>query len=140
MNRFCSELQKISLSQIALLSSLCIMLTMSFTAVPVHGARYINAAPVANYQVVDLTANATDSSNIIDISGGIKNFSFTSIRGHAIVYVLDSNKNVLQGIDTDVNDGQSFRHGQTGNFEATINISGLSGVQSVSVEFVMDLF
>ncbi|MDY0190349.1 MAG: hypothetical protein RBR22_06405 [Desulfuromonas sp.] len=108
------------------------------TSVHVEAEKLTNSATAVNYQVVDLSADSTDNSDIIDVSGGIKNFGYTSIKGHAIIYLLDGNQSVLQAIDTQVNDGQSFRHAQTGKFETTVNIAGLSNVQSVTVEFIMD--
>jgi len=99
-----------------------------------------NATQNVNYQVVDLSADSTDSSDVIEVSGGIKNFNYTSIRGRAIIYLLDGNQTVLQAVDTSVNDGQSFKHSQVGHFETTVNVSGFTNVQSVTVEFIMDHF
>ncbi len=116
------------------------LLAFTLTVIPVGAAKLLNSTPVANYQVVDLSADSTDSQDLVDVNGGIKNFSFTPIRGHAIVYFLDGNQTVLQAIETEVNSGQSFRHGHVGEFDTTVNIGGLSNVQSVTVEFVMDRF
>lgn len=116
------------------------LLALATTNIPARAEKRLNSAPVANYQVVDLSADSTDSNNIIDVSGGIKNFSYTSIRGRAIIYLLDGNQTVLQAIETEVNDSQSFKHGQVGKFETTVNIGGLNNVQSVTVEFLMDRY
>ena len=99
-----------------------------------------NAAPilatVARYQIVDLSASSSESNNIIDVSGGIKNYSFAPIRGHAVIYLLDNHSAVVHSEETCVNDNSSFGHGQIGQFETTINIDAYPSLQSVSVEFV----
>lgn len=123
-----------------IVTTFLVLLAFAMTSASVSAEKLLNAAPVANYQVVDLSADSTDSSDIITVSGGIKNFSYTSIRGHAIIYLLDGSQTVLQAIETEVNDGHSFRHSQVGKFETTVNIAGFGSVQSVTVEFVMDRF
>lgn len=95
-----------------------------------------SAAHFNHFQVVDLSADATENGQIIDVSGGIKNQSFSSVRGHAILYLIDQNNNVVHAVETEVNDQQRFQHGQTGTFSVTIDISALNNLQSVSVEFV----
>jgi hypothetical protein len=107
---------------------------------PTFAEQKFNTAPVAKYEFIDLSAYATDNADVININGGIKNYSYAPIQGHAVIYILDNHRAVLQAIETEVNGSASFRHGQTGLFDATVNVSGFSNVQSVSVEFVMKQF
>ncbi len=116
------------------------LLACMLFAVPLFAREIVKKAPVANYQVVDLSADSTDDSNVVDISGGIKNYSFAEISGHAVIYLLDGNDAVVHAVDTEVNDNSSFRHGQVGHFSETVNISNLGKLQSVSVEFVANKF
>lgn len=93
-------------------------------------------ATVARYQIVDLSANSGENNNIIDVSGGIKNYSFAPIKGHVIVYLLDSQQAVIHSVKTEVNNNHPFGHGRVGQFEITINIASHSSLKRVSVEFV----
>ncbi|MEA3466528.1 MAG: hypothetical protein U9R29_11060 [Thermodesulfobacteriota bacterium] len=113
----------------------CAMSTILFTTPSISNAAPI-LATVAHYQIVDLNANSGENSNIVDISGGIKNYSYAPIRGHAIIYLLDNQQAVIHSVETAVNNNNSFGHGRVGQFKITVNVSSYSSLQSVSVEFV----
>lgn len=100
-----------------------------------HASILVNSTPVVRYQVVDLQANFDSDGKLIDVTGGIKNYSYCPIRGSVIIYLLDSNQSVINGVETTVNNGISFDRGQTGTFEAVLSGAG-NNVSSVSVEFV----
>ncbi|MCD6526216.1 MAG: hypothetical protein J7K75_04400 [Desulfuromonas sp.] len=117
---------------------LAIMLLIGslFTAIIALPAAAATTAHFNRFQVVDLSAGATEDGQIIDVCGGIKNQSFSSVRGYAILYLIDKNNTVVHAIETEVNDQQLFHHGQTGTFNITVDISALHDLQSVTVEFV----
>lgn len=94
------------------------------------------AAQFTHFEVVDLCAELAEDGHIIHVSGGIKNKSFSSVRGCAVLYLLDGNDAVVHAVETVVNDRHLFHHGQTATFQVTIDISALKNLQSVTVEFV----
>jgi hypothetical protein len=92
------------------------------------------AAP--RFELEDLTAEVQGDGRVIHVSGKIRNHSHAPVKGYVVIYYRNANNEPLHAVEAEVNQKQAFDHGEAGFFEATANIEQVSGVASVSVEFV----
>lgn len=88
------------------------------------------------YEIVDLAAQLQSDGAEILVSGEIRNLGHFETSGYVIIYLRDGNNDVIHAFETEVNKNQPFGYGETGYFEASTNIEGMSGLQNVSIEFV----
>lgn len=92
----------------------------------------------SRYEFEDLNIELYSDENILFVSGNIRNMTYAPVRGYAIVYFKDKGDDVIHSVETDVNGGNSFIHGEAGYFETVENIENIPGLENVSVEFVPD--
>lgn len=92
------------------------------------------AAP--RFELEDLTAELQGDGRVIHVSGKIRNHSNAPVKGYVVIYYRNANNEPLHAVEVEVNQKQPFEHGEAGFFEATANIEQVSGIASVSVEFV----
>lgn len=88
------------------------------------------------FEVEELAAELQDDGNAIYFAGKIRNRSHAPVRGYVVVYFRNGENQPLHAVEVDVNEGKVFAHNDAGYFEGTANISGISGIANVSVEFV----
>ncbi|MCK9173099.1 MAG: hypothetical protein AB7T15_01090 [Desulfuromonas sp.] len=101
---------------------------------PVQAAPHLLSP--ARYEVIDLTAQAHEQGNVLEVSGRIRNHSQRTLRGYAIIYLLDGHQRVVHAVEAQVNDNLPFKHGQAGHFGVTVSVGTNNHLRTVSVEFV----
>jgi hypothetical protein len=88
------------------------------------------------YEIEGLTAAIHSEGTVLIITGKVKNISHGVLKGHAVVYFRDKNKDDLGYAETDVNGNHPFLHGESGAFETAVRVSEKSNINSIAVEFV----
>ncbi len=88
------------------------------------------------YSVEDLKADLYSDGTILLVTGKIRNLKHIPIKGIAVVHLQDSNNDEIGIVEVDVNKKYTFHPGELGNFEATINVENVSGLNNVSIQFI----
>ncbi len=92
------------------------------------------SAPV--YEIEDLVAELQEDGNNVFVSGNVKNFGHSPVKGYVIVYFKNGKGVVVHSVETDVNKNKPFSRGKTGSFEISANIGNTTDIQNVVIEFV----
>lgn len=97
----------------------------------------IFAAP--EFNVVDLSARRFSEGTILVVNGYVKNSSYENTSGRVIIYANQGNATILT-LETQVNNGAPFAHGQKGFFEVSTNINPKQKMDTVLVEYIADTY
>ena len=116
------------------LPGLLLLVAGTLLAADVREQSLAFAAP--EFEVEDLVAELQNDGQVIYVSGKIRNRSQAPVRGYVVVYYRNGNNEPVHAVEVEVNQKKVFGHGEAGFFEATTPVAGISGIASVSVEFV----
>jgi len=90
------------------------------------------------FELFDLSANFFESSQVVAISGKVRNLGQNPARGHVIVYFRSGADEILYTAEVDVNGRSPFPHGVAVPFETSAGLGGAVDIRKVLVEFVAD--
>ncbi len=90
------------------------------------------------FELFDLTANFFESSQVVAISGKVRNLGQSPARGHVIVYFRSGADEILYTAEVDVNGRSPFPNGVAVPFETSAGLGGAVDIRKVLVEFVAD--